>query len=308
MYGILSGKGGPVMNISLNVIRYFVEAAKQENFSKAANRLYTAQPNLSKRIAELEKAIGVKLFQRTGKQVHLTQAGRHLYEQWSSALEQIERSLRQAQLMEQEQQDTLKLGILEGMSVDADASRRLDDLHDRCPDVQVHMERAGMHQLFQEFEAGRYDLIVVSELHGSSPVLTSGYNRRVVETCCGAIAINTKNPIAGHDSLTLPMLGGESFIALSREEVPQGYRELQEVCRRYGFEPRIIREAHSIETLLLYVEMGAGIALLSENTRLVSDPNIRLIPLSDLLFDTVIYWRSGPVRPALRTLISVIDQ
>ncbi len=296
------------MNISLNVIRYFVEAAKQENFSRAANRLYTAQPNLSKKIAELEKTIGVSLFQRTGRQVHLTPAGRYLYDEWAAALEQIERSIRRARMMEQEQRDTVTLGILEGMSIAPDSARWLEILHERYPDVQLHMERSGMHQLFQDFDAGKYDIVVASEFQGAHSPVRSQCGRRVWETCSGVIAINTRDPMAEHRSLTLPMLSGENFISLSQDESPEGYTQFQEICRRYGFEPHIIRETSSIETLLLYVETGVGVALLSGNTRLTSNPSIRLIPLEDLLFDTVVYWHADPVRPAVQAMIDATER
>ena len=100
------------------------------------------------------------------------------------------------------------------------------------------------------------------------------------------------------------MLREASFIALSQEETPQGYLTTLEACRRAGFEPRITREAASIETLLLYVEAGIGISLVSGNSRLIANPNIRLIPVDDLLFDDVMYWRTNPVHPAVQAAVA----
>ena len=294
------------MSISLNAIRYFVTAAKYENFSKAANELYTAQPNLSKRIAELERAVDVRLFQRMGKQVRLTEAGRLLSNEWSNALDKIDQALRQAQALQQEQDNVLSLGVLEGVSISSLVPQRLREFQNDHPDVILRMERCGMHRLWQEFDAGRLDMIVTSEVSGMVPPLSSFLVRRVMSTSRGVIAINARDPMAQHAAVTLPMLRDESFIALSQEETPQGYRTLREVCRRAGFEPRITREAASIETLLLYVEAGLGISLISENSRVVSDPNVRLIPLDDLLFDNVIYWRNNPIRPAVQAAVEFL--
>ena len=295
------------MNISLTAMRYFVEAARYENFSKAADQLYTAQPNLSKKIADLEQTLGVQLFQRTGKQVRLTAAGRHLYEQWSVALEQVDRSIRCAQALEQEQEDTLTIGILEGIGVTEDVSMHLEALQARYPQVQVRLERCGIHRLWQRFEDRTLDMIVSSELEATFQMPPhANCARHVVNTSRGAIAINVRNPMAGRAAVTLSMLRDESFIAMSQEASPQGYRAIQEACRRAGFEPRITRDASSVESLLLYVEAGIGVSILSENSRLVSNPNVRLIPLEDLLFENTIYWHTDAVRPVVRAAVDCL--
>ena len=294
------------MSISLTTIRYFVTAARYENFSRAANELYTAQPNLSKRIAELERTIGVQLFQRTGRQVRLTEAGRLLHQEWAAALDRIDQSLQQAQALQQKQDNVLSLGILEGVHISSLVPQRLQALQSEHPNVIVRLERCGMRQLWQGFSAGRLDMIVASEVSGMNPPIPSSVVRHVIDTSRGVIAINAQDPMAQHSTVTLSMLREASFIALSQEETPEGYLTLQEACRRAGFEPRIIREAASIETLLLYVEAGIGISLVSGTSRFISNPDIRLIPVDDLLFDDVIYWRTNPIHPAVQAAVDFL--
>ena len=131
--------------------------------------------------------------------------------------------------------------------------------------------------------------------------------RHVIDTSRGVIAINTQDPMAQRSAVTLSMLREASFIALSQEETPQGYLTLQEACRRAGFEPRVTREAASIETLLLYVEAGIGISLVSGTSRFVSNPNIRLVPVDDLFFDDVIYWRADPMRLSVQAAVDFLQ-
>ncbi len=66
--------------VNWSFLDYFVAAAKEQNFSKAANSLFYSQSYLSKKIAVLEEELGVALFERNGKKVTLTPAGEHLYE------------------------------------------------------------------------------------------------------------------------------------------------------------------------------------------------------------------------------------
>ena len=65
--------------MTLSNIRYFVEVARCESITEAADNLYISQPGLSKQIALVENEIGVTLFYRTHRTVKLTPAGRYLY-------------------------------------------------------------------------------------------------------------------------------------------------------------------------------------------------------------------------------------
>lgn len=62
--------------MTLNQIYYFQTVAKYENFRKAAEELYLSQPSLSRSIASLEEEFGVLLFEKNGRGVNLTKAGR----------------------------------------------------------------------------------------------------------------------------------------------------------------------------------------------------------------------------------------
>ena len=59
------------MNITLNQLRAFVAVARERSFTRAAETLATSQPSISLLIKQLETALGLKLFDRTTKELHL---------------------------------------------------------------------------------------------------------------------------------------------------------------------------------------------------------------------------------------------
>ena len=74
------------MDISIKEIIYFITVAENGSITKAAQILFVAQPYLSKMIQGMEKKVGVQLFERTGKSVCLSPAGKVFYEHMSRVM------------------------------------------------------------------------------------------------------------------------------------------------------------------------------------------------------------------------------
>lgn len=75
----MNDRQSPVGNeLGLRALRYFVAAAEELQFTRAAARLFVAQQALSRDIAQLERRLGTPLFTRTTRRVALTPAGEHL--------------------------------------------------------------------------------------------------------------------------------------------------------------------------------------------------------------------------------------
>lgn len=76
--------------MDLKKLEYFVVSVDERSFLKAAEKLYTTQPNISKSIAKLEKEVNISLLNRTGKGVTLTQQGEKFYHYAKNVLRQID--------------------------------------------------------------------------------------------------------------------------------------------------------------------------------------------------------------------------
>ncbi|MBE9018908.1 LysR family transcriptional regulator, partial [Chroococcidiopsidales cyanobacterium LEGE 13417] len=80
--------------MNIEWLRCFVVLAKTLNFRRAAEQLHMAQPSLSRAIAQLESELGVKLVNRTTRQVQLTTAGKVFLTEAQAILQRTEQAIR----------------------------------------------------------------------------------------------------------------------------------------------------------------------------------------------------------------------
>lgn len=287
--------------MNLTRIQYFVEVAKRENFSQAARALYVSQPNLSKQISLMEQELGFDLFRRVGKSVHLTQAGEYLYEKFKDLPEYTAQAIAHAHALSRGDVGNLSVGILEGQDVNLAMSQSLSRLHKKFPDVVVELERNSFRNLRNGLDNCRFDVIITLGFEVGDRLDWAWESLREQR---GAIAINRRNPLSEKDELTLGDLRDEAFVAISKEESPGGFDQLVAQCGTAGFVPNIVREATTLESLLLCVETGIGVALIDRNTRLENDESVRIINIpGSRRSDVVAVWQADNYNPMVRHLV-----
>lgn len=76
--------------MNLNYLKVFHTVAKHQGFTKAAEELLISQPTISVQIKNLEQELGLELFQKLGRKVYLTEAGRTLFHYTSKIFNQLE--------------------------------------------------------------------------------------------------------------------------------------------------------------------------------------------------------------------------
>ena len=292
--------------MNLTRIQYFVEAARRENFSQAAQFLYVSQPNLSKQVGLLEQEVGFELFRRTGKNVQLTQAGRYLYEQLKDIPEHTAQAVAYAQALSRGDQGSLSIGVLEGQDVNFFLSSRIATLRERFPGTAVEMERNSFRNLRRGLERGSYDVLFTLEFELEG---RDDWDSYLLFHQPGAIAISRSHPLAGREELSVEDFRNEPFVAISREDSPGGYGLLLDQCGRCGFTPNVVRETSTLESLLLCVEMGVGVSILDRNTRLERNDAVRLVTIpGSTAAGLVAVWRRDTQNPMVRRLVDTLAE
>jgi len=282
--------------ITLLQIEYFFAVAKHLNFTEAAKSLYVSQPSLSKQIAILEEEIDVQLFFRTKRDVRLTAAGMVLLKEMGGVIERIETAIEKSKKPDLGENSTVTIGCLDAMDMRTFLPTIIKKFKEKYPNVNLILERHSFKVLREKLINKTLDVIFTLsfELDDSLGILSD-----VVHKGNGYIVIDKSNPLANRNDLTLSDIKDENFVIISRDESPKGFDSIISLCRKNGFTPKIVKQLPNIESLLLCVESGIGIALLDSNIRMHNSDNIKGFKIEDNFIEVIMAWKKENMNTAI---------
>jgi DNA-binding transcriptional LysR family regulator len=265
--------------MELRHLRYFVALAEQLHFARAAESLHLTQPALSHQIKALEQDLEVRLFDRTKREVTLTEAGSYFLPEAQATLKQAERAQAVAKRVARGELGNLRLGYNSSVPFTVILPQIASALRQDAPELQLVLEEmVGPEQLIKiaggKLDAGILRLPVEQQLpHLETKVLIK---ERMV------IAIREDHPVAGLKQISVADLRNESFIVWQGVQPMTLYDHLLALVQEGGFPLRVTQAAPSLPAMIALVAGGAGIAYVPESLKNMNVPLVCFRPLTDL--------------------------
>lgn len=147
--------------MELRVLRYFLEAARLGNVSRAADNLCVTQPTVSRQLKELEEELGEKLFERTNYAIRLTPAGELLRERAEDILSMADRTVQDFKsLKEDEVVGEIAIACAESRNVNF-LSKCIAILRDDYPKIKYNLYSGDSERALEKLDKGIFDFAVV---------------------------------------------------------------------------------------------------------------------------------------------------
>ena len=147
--------------MELRVLRYFLEAARLGNVSRAADNLCVTQPTVSRQLKELEEELGEKLFERTNYAIRLTPAGELLRERAEDILSMADRTVQDFKsLKEDEGVGEIAIACAESRNVNF-LSKCIGILQDDYPKIKYNLYSGDSERALEKLDKGIFDFAVV---------------------------------------------------------------------------------------------------------------------------------------------------
>lgn len=240
--------------MELRELRYFVQIAQDQSYTKAANRLFISQPALSKTMKKLEYELGVPLLVVKSNGVFLSDFGQALYERAIPLLNEFDALSDFAQEVKSAKNAKLRLGV-SPMLADLFLMDEIIGFSNLYPSVQIKLTETGSKAVRQQLTDGNLD-IGVCIVDDSFPALEDTILLRDEMVVC----VNPSNSLAQNETLSFRQLKNESFNMYSSFSTLNS--QLLAYCSYAGFEPNINISSSKIDLIIQMTEKGRGICLL----------------------------------------------
>ncbi len=288
--------------MELRHLRYFIAVADELNFTRAAQRLHTAQPSLSQQIRDLEDEIGTRLLERSKRKVELTEAGRVFLAEARLVLAQADRAVARARQAGQQHALTVTIGFVPAAEITIFPAI-LPKLRMRCPGVNVELRSLPTMELEEALLRGDIDIAFMRR-----PVHSPSLNVEVVLTEPLVVLMPASHPLAAQARIEPAMLDGQPFIRTNPAYAGQLYDIVQEYFERHHVQPDVVQVATNILLNLNLVGMGLGIALLPAYVEALAGDTMCCRPLAGTApeIELVMVTRAESHPPELDALVDLM--
>jgi LysR family hydrogen peroxide-inducible transcriptional activator len=254
-------------------LRYVCAIADTGNFSRAAERCQIAQPSLSQQVLKLEEELGTRLFDRLGRSIRLTEAGRAFIPRARAILEQTEAARSSAADQNTDFRGSVAVGVIPTVApylIPSYAAR----FAKRYPDAKLRIVEETTSVLVEGLRDLSLDVAILA-----LPLRHKELELFPIRTEPLFAVLSSQHPLAAAKSLALRDLRGESFVMLRDGHC---FRDLSiDTCTRARVTPNIVFESGQFSSLLGMVAAGVGVSLVPE---MAIDRNVgcRYVRLSDV--------------------------
>ncbi|MCZ4583816.1 LysR family transcriptional regulator [Rhodococcus opacus] len=292
--------------MEISQITAFLAVAEELHFGRAAQRLHSAQPPLSRTIRRLEKQLGATLFERSTRNVRLTSAGEALLGPAREILDACRLAEIAVAAAGRGQVGRVRIGFA-GVSSHLLIGRWAKLVRHTHPGIEFVLDSSAFaSEALNKLLDGTLDIGLVRWIF-TPPGIAS----RVILNEDFVVALPTDHPLAGRDGVRIEELATEPWVTLPADPGSALRDSLQRAAHDAGFTPRIVQSAPDSMALMALVSAEVGCALtVSSVAENVNNPDVVFLPLvgGPSTLQLRIAWRADDDNAALREVLRLSEE
>lgn len=284
--------------MELRHLHYFLKIAETLSFTQAAAALRVTQPTLSHQIKQLEQEIGTPLFDRVGRSIQITEAGRIFRGHAQRALHELESGLASVNELEGLIHGHLRIGVFRSFG-NSLLPAVLADFHRAHPGVRLSMQQMSLADMENALGSGDIDFAITTYLPATSEKLVS----EELFTEPLVLAVGPEHELYGRASVRLEALENMPLI-LRPAGTPS--RQLIENCfAERGVAPRVVMEMSSGDATLATIRCSR-LATICAGRALAGAPGLATIRIQapELRRSGAILWHVDRHRPTAAVILA----
>lgn len=293
--------------MELRHLRYLAVLAEELHFSRAAERLGIAQPALTQQIQLFERELGVRLFHRTKRSVHLTGAGRLTLEQALRTLQQAEHTELIARQAGRGERGVIEIGYVGSAAFSGILSDTISTFRKTIPNVDLQLHELGIQEQLEALQDGHLDIAFLRLPVKQWPISLTSLTLLSEPII---VAMPADHRLAKRRAVAISGLADEAFIAMRYNEGVGFHAQVEDLCRRHDYVPRITQRAQQFAAIVSLVGAGLGVAFAPKSVSKLAIPKVIYRPLENIqeISKLAMVYRKSERSPAVSSFIETVKR
>lgn len=290
--------------MKLKQIRYFQQVAREMSFTRAAKSLHMAQPPLSRQIKLLEEELGVELFDRVGRGIQLTEAGRYFLDRTDHLMKGLAETVRGTQRIGKSKKIWFGVGFVPSVLYGY-MPRFIRELKKLDSRVEIGLIEMTTLQQFEALKSGRIDIGI-----GRLTLEDEDISRLVLRDEKLVVALPAEHALASRQALSLDDIQPLDLILYPAQPRPSYADHLLGLFKQQNITPNVTQEVNELQTAIGLVAAGMGTTIVPESVRGLHRLDIAYVDLDVPGFRSpvMLSWRKQDESRFLRNVIRLARQ
>ena len=290
--------------MELRHLRYFITVAEELNFSRAALKLFTAQPSLSQQIKDLEEDVGVKLLHRTKRKVELTDEGTVFLEQARLTLAQADKAIAMARQVLKAKQQMLRIGFVPVAEMKI-FPYVLPNLRMQNSELKIELLSLNNVEQMKLLKKGELDVTFTRHNFHNEEIESQFVLREPL-----IFLLPKDHPLAKYERIPVKELNGIDFIIPAAEQSSTLHTAILDFAKTNQIEFNIVQKTDNISLNIKAISTGLGCAILPSYIAPFTTDNTVIRPLDVELpyLDLYVNYRKNNPSVAVQAFIELLKR
>jgi LysR family transcriptional regulator, hca operon transcriptional activator len=290
--------------MELRHLRYFVAVAEELNFTKAAQRMFTAQPSLSQQIKDLENEVGVQLLERSNRKVALTEAGAVFLKQALLSIQYADQAVKDARRVANVLQKQLNIGFVPVAEMKV-FPYIMPNIRAHFPDLAISFHSQTDREQLEGLLQGDLD-IAFTRYVDEHPDIES---IKIFDEPLSLIMPKTAAE-AELKHIAIKQLNQKDFIVSDEAASPELHHIIQQFFKQHKLNLNVVQHSTNILLNVNLVGMGVGWSLVPAyvipllGDKIVVKNTVEPLPTISLYAS----YRKGGVKPSIELILKVLRE
>lgn len=287
--------------MELRQLQYFLKAAELQNFTEASRQLFITQSTLSQQIKQLENELGMFLFDRIGKHVYLTEAGREFTPFARQTISDA--NLGKQRILDLQNIRTGSLRVAVTYSLSFGLSSIVLRFMEQYPNIRLEIVYSTASELLQMLKHREVDFVLSFKSDNDEEIeVTDLYEIPLT------VVVNKNHPLAQHESISLQLLQQYPLVLPSEGLTARAILDKLLMDNNIEIEPHL--EMNDANILLQLVESSTFATVLSQATT-IGRSNLKAIPIveqKEKMTASLLTLKGAYLKASAQAFISIIKE